>query len=333
MQLFAAKGSCMSYQAKVDAALALIQKHNEVIGAVSSALPGVVTPNPGFINPTDFVTMLKVAGYHEEQHLNGMSQEELLELFPAYKGIKPKILAKEISKVFRDKPAVEAATSNFHPVSEKKAQNMSIKELIERLDVEEPTSSVAERLKKIVNNRPFIIFNNGRIVDVENTFQQVNAIRTGYPAVEIVNIGGEPKKVYPLGELPENYADENPLYHNRPLRPDGSCDQTGRSWSGVSLPVRQLVYLAVHAKEIDVTQKNGIMVAHDVINIAVGDDAVKKFRSIYSKIALKYDELAKTGNLPTLKIALGGKNNRPFPEGNKVDFVELREKYPIRSPR
>ena len=298
----------MSYQTKLEAALSLIEKHNAAIGTNPEG-----HANPGQVNPKEFQELLKAAGFHEESHLSGMSQEEILELLPSYKNIKPRMLAKDIAKVFRDKAV------SLDPIKAKHVPNMSIPDLVAHLNPEEPSSPVAERLNKIVNNQPFIIFSSGRIVDVENTLKVVNELRSGRPATDFWNVNGQPKKIYSLGELPENFADENPLFHGRPLRSDESCDQSLRSWSGVPQSVRQLIYLAVKSGNIDVTVKNGMMVAHDVITLAVSADAEKKLRSLYPKVSLEFDKLAETGNLPTLKVALGGGGNiRPFPEGKKV---------------
>jgi hypothetical protein len=125
-----------------------------------------------------------------------------------------------------------------------------------------------------------------------------------------------------VGELPENYADENPLYRGRPLRPDGTCDQTNRSWEGVPLEVRQFIAFAAEYHDgIDVTGKGGLDRAHQAMDMALALDALEKLRKRYPEIAIDFDEDKKLGKLPTLQIPLGQPiaaqevGGDPFPVG------------------
>ena len=301
----------MSYNDRIEAAQAAIDEHNEAVGGKDK---------PGFLDSEKFIACVKASGGTNEKRLSALSHEDLLECMPATDGIKPRVLAKEIANIFRN--SATAQSEEKRPISGRKAEKMSARELIESFDPEDSTNSVGQRLKEMSKNEKFIVYSTGRIIDLDTTFKLLGEIRGGYTGRDDVDVNDEIKKVYRVGELPENYADENPLYPDRPLRPDGTCDQTGRSWEGVDLAVRQLVRVALDEGELNVT----IDVAHTIIDAVVGKDALKKLRQRYRKSAVQYDELAKTGDLPSLKIPVGGsggsESTNPFPAGKPVVWAQ-----------
>lgn len=297
----------MSYNDRIDAALAAIKEHNEAIGGENKS---------GYLNSDYFIQCVKASGGTSEDRLSALSHEDLLACMPASdNGVKPRVLAKEIADIFRNKSKKEVT----RPISGNKAERMTPRELVEAFDPEDYSNAVGNRLSLISNGEKFIVYLHGRTIDVETTFKLLSEIKSGYSGRVDIDVGGTIKKVYRLGELPENYADENPLYKNRPLRPDGTCDQTGRSWEGVELSIRQLIRLAIDEKELQVTHA----IAHDVLDFVMGlnqDDTLRVLRSRYRKAAIKFDELAAIGSLPMLKIPLNNCANvaGPFADGKQV---------------
>lgn len=298
----------MSYEMKIDSALTLMREHNEACGGEGK---------PGYVNPEAFISCLKASGGTNESRLADLSHEDILACIPGevQNGvtIKPRVLAKQIAQVFRNnKPDAEEK----RPVSTKKVEKMTVRELVENFDPEDYSSAVGKRLAEIAKNEPFIVYDNGRVVNIETTLKLLLEIKSGYKGREDVDVGGTTKRVYRLGELPENYADENPLYRDRPLRPDGTCDQTGRSWEGVPLAVRQLVRVAMDEGELSVN----IETAHNILDMVMEADALSKLRKRYRKASVQFDELEKTGDLPKLKIELGSSGGKPGPfhDGKRV---------------
>jgi hypothetical protein len=295
----------MSYNDRIDAALAAIKQHNEAVGE----------NKPGYLNPDEFISKLKAYGGTSEERLSAMMWEDILACMPG--DSKPTMLAKDIAKIFRKSSDSAPANNDKRPVSGKKAEKMTPRELVEAFDPEDSSNPVANRLAAISRGEKFIVYSDGRIVDVETTFKILSEIKGGYNGRDDVDVNGVIKKVYRIGELPENYADENPLYRDRPLRPDGTCDQTGRSWEGVDLAVRQLVRVAMDTGELRVSHE----LAHDILDAVLEKDALKKLRSRYRKAAVEFDSLAKTGDLPSLKIPLGdggSESKNPFEGGKQV---------------
>lgn len=301
----------MSYNDRIDAALAAIKQHNEAVGGEGK---------PGHLSPDDFISKIKAYGGTSEERLSAMMWEDILACMPG--DSKPTMLAKDIAKVFRKSEQAANQQADKRPVSGKKAEKMTPRELVEAFDPEDSSNPVGVRLLAISRNEKFIVYSEGRLVDVNTTFKILTEIKGGYNGRDDMEVNGVIKKVYRIGELPENYADENPLYRDRPLRPDGTCDQTGRSWEGVDLAIRQLVRVAMDTGELKVTHE----LAHDILDAVMEADALKKLRSRYRKAAVEFDTLAKTGDLPSLKIPLdgGSEGKSPFDGGKQVVWRKTR---------
>lgn len=295
----------MTLQDKFETVRSILEEHNSVVQPPGT---GQNPPPAGWVDTEKFFASLQAMGATTEDRVRGLSYEDIEAL-----GV-PKLIAKDIAKIFRGDSAT-SETQDKRPVSAKKADRMSVRELIECFDPENADDSVGKRLLSISKGEPFIVFSTARIVDVESTLKLLNEIKLGHKGRTSLDVNGEIKPVYEIGELPDNFADENPLYPNRPLRPDGTCDQTNRSWEGVPLEVRQLIRIVTQGK---VTHDQ----AHDWLDKALEDDAFKKIRQRHHSAALEFDELKATGKLPTLKIVLGveggGANSpRPFPKAGR----------------
>lgn len=278
----------MSYNDKVESARTILIEHNTNIGEGEE----------GKVDIDKFFSKLKASGGTTESSLSECTWEDLEDC-----GL-PKILARKIANLFRRKETSVSTTTEY--LSPKKADRLPLGEMVAYLDPEDATNAVARRIKEVVGQNPFMVFKNGRILDVENTKKLLLDIKAGYPPVSVIKVDGEIKKVYKLGELPDNFAEENPLYPGRPLR-NGECDQTGRSWTGVPLSVRQLVRLVLL---VVYKNKEDFDVVHNLIQLAVSPDAEKVIRDRYRQAAMEYDKLAELGNLPNLKVKLG--KNSPY---------------------
>lgn len=295
----------MSYEDKMAAARTAIEQHNDAIGEDFQ------------INPDNFLTKIKIAGGTSEARLKTFAHEQMLEFMPEFDGVKPTALVKQIAQIFRGKQQEEEERKY---VSSRKAERMNLRELVEHFDPQDTDSSVAKRLKEIAKEQPFIVFLDGLTIDVENTVMILSEVKKGYGGRKDIDVDGETKEVYPIGVLPATFdlVDEDPLYPNRPLRPDGTSDQTGRSWEGVPLNVRQLIRLALEVGNIKNLDASGVWVIHDM---ALDADGFTRMKKMYRKAALRFKELESTGDLPKLKIKIGG-SCRPFANGSKVQFTK-----------
>lgn len=296
--------------------------------------------NPGYVNVDEFFSCIKVLGGTSEERLRRFSHEEIAECLPTVhiggttaegpgkkptggRDVKQMILAKEIAGIFREKGASDSETGQQRPVTSRKAERMTLEELVNAYDPTEADSPVAERLAKISHGENFLVYSVGREVDVKTTLSLLKEVKQGYAGRDKITSNGVLKKVYSIGYLPENYADENPIYPGRPLRPDGTCDQTNRSWEGVDLKLRQLARIAVDRGDIKVTRET----SHDVLDLLVGVEPLEAFSRRYADAVIAYDELSEQDKLPRLRIILsryegadpqGGPEAGPFQDGKKV---------------
>lgn len=284
----------MSYDTKITSARTVIESHNENIDKELQ------------INFDEFLKSLQKEGGTSEASLAQCSWEMLQKL-----GI-PILIAKQVGKIFRGKSSGESKSVY---VSDRKASCMTAKELLERYNPKEVENAVGERLQKISRGMRCIVFNDDGSVNVDKSAELIGDIQNELPELDKTLVGGVPKQIFKVGERTDNYAEENPIYPGRVLRTGWTCDQTGRSWEGVSLAVRQLLHIAVtETSELSIKSLDD---AHNALDKAVSNDAEKIIRSRYQEASIYYDECAKTGELPVLKIALGstssnGKKNDPF---------------------
>lgn len=276
------------------AAQSLIAAHNEVFEGPD---------DPGHVEEEDFLRKIKLLGGTTPDRLKSLSYEDILTALPSFDGVQPVALAKDIAKTWRNlAKGTTDSTTVKRPVSSKKAERMTPEELVASFDPEEPNSPVGERLRKISKGEAFLVYIAGREVDVDRSVSLLKELKAGYPP----RTHFEGKRVYVVGEIPDNYADENPLYPGRPLRPDGTCDQLNRSWAGVSKIVRQFVHFALDYEDgIDPTGVGGRDRAHNALDMALSQDALKKLKDRYPEIAIEFDEAEKQGELPNLLIPLG----------------------------
>jgi hypothetical protein len=298
------------YQTKLDEACALLLTH---FTAVHTRSDGKLHPEDATKPDSDvkgFLHALKKAGGTDDEALKQCTWEDL-ESFGA-----PRLLAKRVAAIFRGKTETtpEPKTNDPKLLKPARVAVMSVQELVQFYDPREATNAVAERINKIAAGKRCIVFNADNSVNVDASVTLLNELRDGFGERETFPVGGVPTKVFKVGERVGQLADENPLYPARPLRPNGDCDQTNRSWTGVSEVARKVVFLARSITgEVKI---DSLMDAHSVLDFVVGADEAK-VRSRFSKASLLYDDLKEKGGLPSLKISLkgganGNKPNDPF---------------------
>jgi hypothetical protein len=316
----------MSVQEKFEAARAVLEQHNAVLGGAEAS------DKTGQVDPDKFIQGIKLAGGTTEERLKGFSYEDILQCFPyvASLSIKPVPLAKDIAKIFRGKE--DGIAHEARPVSSKKADKMTLLELVQAYDPEESENPVGKRLKNISNGEKFIVFATGRTVDIDTTVKLLQEVKQGYEGRNNIEVNGEIKEVHAIGALPDNFVEENPLYRGRPLRPDGTCDQTNRSWNGVPMVVRQLIRVAM---DKNILKDTSIERVHDIMDMVVEGNAFDKFAKRYPDAAVEFKKLEGIGKLPTLRLILNkdkgaGGAKRPFDKAKKVEWsrnYEAFEKY------
>ena len=215
----------------------------------------------------------------------------------------PKGKARQIANVFRD------IVLDDDPV--KLATKLKPSELVEKYDPEEADNPFGSRLKSLSNGQRFIVFKNDGTVNVFISQNLLQELRDSYPERQNVVVDGEVHQTYTIGDRPSRYAEEHPLFPGKMLRPDWVSD-ADIDWKPISLPVRQLIYLAVKTGDLKGKDEQDV---RDLIENKSFNDLGKRWKNA----ALKFKELSETNQLPQLKIKLGANIKQdPFAIKNRV---------------
>jgi hypothetical protein len=257
------------------------------------------------------------------QHLASLSYEEIERAYtqartfkfkkPETSVVAPIFLNKDIARIFRaGLPAAPEA------VGKKKAYTMTEEELVVAY-TPGTTTPVSERLRDISRGKPFVIFNEGGGVMVTPTLDLLKELQKGHEARKAYQYGQQVYTPYPVGQMPPELADENPLYPGNPLRPDGTCDQTNRSWASVPLELRQFCRIAWGGKIATISDAHTMM--DRVINsLTHPEDKRLSFLATYNAAgAAEYFAAKRMGTLPKLRLPLKSANVSGFTiTGRKV---------------
>lgn len=288
----------MSYDQKIESARKVIDEHNS----------NADTP----IKFDDFLKKLKEMGGSSEEALKAASWDDLQDC-----GL-PKIMARRLTYLFRQDGDGESGKSAY--VSEKKVAGLSYKELVERYNPKDVKNPVGKRLRDLSDGKKCVVFDDNNKVIVDATVHLLEDIINGMPEILTFFIGGRPLPIYSIGERPDFYVEENPIYPGRPLRSNETCDQTGRSWQGVATDIRQLLSIAIANYELEIKTVSD---AHDILDKVLSkDSSIDSLRTRYPEASKEFDEKSKIGQLPLLKIKVGekgcGRGNDPF--GNNTTY-------------
>ena len=283
----------MSYEKKLSEAVECIKAYNTQLAESETKIDIDV-----------FEKRLRKIGAIDDTAFNLVSFEDLEEC-----GL-PRLLSRRVAAIFR---TVDKSTEKPLYIKESHAKAMPIKQLVEMYDPKEPDNSVGKVLSDKSKNQPFIVFGDDGKVNVAASVTLLEELREGHPAREFYTVEGIPCSIYAVGDRPDKLADVNPLFPGEALRPDGTCSQTGRSWSGVGKEVRQIIFLARVAAEVLVNTTND---AHNIMDLAVTDNSLAKIRQRFPQAVLKLKELRDAGNEPSLRIPIGrssdSRSNDPF---------------------
>jgi len=290
----------MSYDSKLQSARIIIESHNQAID------------ESGQVKFDDFLSMLQRMGGTTEDAIKQCSWEDLQGL-----GL-PKLLARQVAKHFRADTEVAEKKTTY--VSERKAAQMTVSELLERYDAKDVDNHIGARLKSKSKGFAFLVFSNDGALDLETSEKLLAELGDGYPPRNLaIRDDGTPCRPYAVGERPDTYVDENPLYPGRALRPDGTCDQTNRSWNGVPFSVRQILYVSRQNGEVSI---RSVQEVHQIMDLIVGQndmDAEAIVRTRFAGSAIELQEMLQTNRAPSLRIKIGGvgDKNDPFYAKNK----------------
>lgn len=301
----------MSVDAKLQAASQLIEKHNQKVKEPDAAWDGPLSGDA-------FAAALRRLGDLTEDRLQGLSHEIIMKCLGVTRESAPLFLVQDIAKVFREGGEKNDPVNPISGhVSVKKAERMTLGELAHRYDPDEPENAVGQRLKALSRGEKFVVFLPDDRIDVPTTERLLHDVKKGHVGLDTCTVKGDIREVFRVGEKPSELVDENPLYPGRPLRSDGTCDQTCRSWAGVDTKVRQMVNILARGAGYMGT----LEAAHNLFDFAMAPDAMQKLRQRYPRTAVEFDRQERSGSLPKLKIPLRRPEAaKPIGKGEKVSW-------------
>lgn len=158
----------------------------------------------------------------------------------------PKLLARRIANECFRTPIKTPKEKEFKiPLTETRVAGMTVFELLRAFDPSGETNSfVTKRLTEVSFGKPFIIYVDDK-VDVEASTQLLKEIRRKEPPRKYLDVGGVLREPKTATWVKTELFNENPLIPGTALREDDTCPTTGRSWKGIELKPRQIIFLAV----------------------------------------------------------------------------------------
>lgn len=178
--------------------------------------------------------------------------------------------------------------------------DIETEKLLEDYDPRKSSHPITKVLKERYKGQSVVIFRaDSEVVDIEATSDYISDLEMGiYEEQETVEVDGRLQRVYPIGQVPDVMAEEDPLFPGHPLR-KGRSTRNRMNWDGIDNKVKQFCRIMLEQGEIDPEDK------HDVRSL-VSDikDGFKNLASQYMDIELTFRELEKKGTLPALKMSL-----------------------------
>lgn len=173
---------------------------------------------------------------------------------------------------------------------------------------------ITEALRKKFGNDPIIAFKpDSSEVAIEETINYLADLEQGFNKEESIDVDGELVRLYPLGIVPNQQVDEDPLFVGVPLKRDRSTVNRV-SWDGIDLETRQFFRLLMAKKDID---PNNRIALSQIMN-----KTMKELKAMFPETYLFLKECKLNNTIPTLKMSLTdaaastkymtSKTNNPF---------------------
>lgn len=180
---------------------------------------------------------------------------------------------------------------------------------------DKPSDPVSTALKKRFGTNPVLAFREDGTLAVEETCQYIADMEQGFPPADAITVDGKLAKLYAIGTKPNTLVDEDPLFPGKPLR-NGCSVVNNRNWSKVDIRARQLCRIIATRGDIDVDNKEAVLRLVERATCQGATGLPETLTSAYEEAYLEFRELDARGDLPKLRMALGGsaatKPNNPF---------------------
>lgn len=218
-------------------------------------------------------------------------------------------------KYLRGSTAVTPTTESIDPDLIELQRRFGIKVRLDDLGADEliplykpnKNNRITEVLKKKFGNRNIIAFKpDSSEIAVEETVNYLVDLEQGYPEEDAIEVEGELVKLYPIGVIPNQTVDEDPLYEGIPLKRDRSTVNR-INWNKIPLETRQFFRILVGRRDVK---------PDDRLNLnQIIFKKLEELKTLFPEAYMEFRELKKNGDLPKLQISMTdatAKKNNPF---------------------
>lgn len=165
---------------------------------------------------------------------------------------------------------------------------------------------VSDQLEKLqAQYGNFIAYKPGTSeLAIEEIAGYIEDRKAGFPAQTFIQVGGMPSQLYKVGEAPDVFLDEDPLFSGSPLR-RGRSTHNQLDWTKISHEIRTLVRIL---KERNCKLPNDTFSLQQFI-----EQAVDKIANQNPEAFLEWQNRKALGTLPSLKVTPNNnKKQNPF---------------------
>ncbi len=183
---------------------------------------------------------------------------------------------------------------------------IKIDALLDMYEPTDPDNIAVGILQGKFGNEPVVAFKPGtREVAVQETAAYISDLRRDANFKQpSIYVGGRLVRLYPIGVVPEDFVQEDPMVVGKPLSRNRSTQYVDCDYAGVAFETMQLIRIAFelggNRGGFDATVNAD---RRDVMNLAhKGFDALA---SAYPQAGLAFDERKASDTLPRLKYQIG----------------------------
>lgn len=243
---------------------------------------------------------------------------DIRKLFCDERGVSLPKLRLAVKYLRGDKEKRETATTQVDPDLYDLQTKYGIKTRFEDLGPEElipnynpqKDNRITKALKKIFGDKNVVAFKpDSKQVAVEETVNYIVDINNGLPEENAIEVNGELVRLYPIGKVPDQTVDEDPLFPGEPLK-RGRSIINRINWSEFGKTERQFARILVDEEDINPDDK-----VHVRQLMADLRDGMDRLKVEYPESYMIFKELQKKDGLPKLVLSMdeaSGKKNDPF---------------------
>jgi len=188
-----------------------------------------------------------------------------------------------------------------------KLENIETSELLPYYHPDKPSHPVTLALKQRYGDKAIIAFKpDSKEIAIEETVNYITDVEMGYAEEENIEVDGSLVRLYPIGQIPDQIIEEDPIFAGNPLK-RGRSTVNRVNWSGVDLETQQLCRIIVERSDIDINDRFAVK---KLVELAIKSNGIKELKKMFPEAEMKFREKRKTGDLPKLRMTLNDMVNK-----------------------